>query len=172
MIDDYFPLGGKYLVMRGKGFVVWFLFSLTSLAALPASGQGQPSRAEEVTALLPVARIERGAAAPIDANRMDPIFWRDWFETEERGRARLGLLDGSIINVGSAARLQVLQHSQATETTELLLQAGKVRAWMRKLGTSSRQFRVRTNAAVIGVIGTHVYIHAEPNLTTVINVSG
>ena len=95
----------------------------------------------------------------MEVNRNDPLFWRDWFETKERGRARLGLNDGSVINVGSQARLQVLEHEQAAETTELLLQAGKARTWIRRQSTPGRKFQVRTNAAVIGFIGTHVYVN-------------
>ena len=108
----------------------------------------------------------------MEVNRHDPLFWRDWFETKERGRARLGLNDGSVINVGSQARLQVLEHEQAAETTELLLQAGKARTWIRRQSTPGRKFQVRTNAAVIGFIGTHVYVESTETLTTVINVSG
>ena len=98
-----------------------------SLSASFAFGQDPPTRAGEVSSLLPQALIERGTAAAVEVNRHDPLFWRDWFETKELGRARLGLNDGSVINVGSQARLQVLEHEQAAETTELLLQAGKAR---------------------------------------------
>ena len=143
-----------------------------SLSATFAFGQGPPTQAGEVSSLLPSAMIERGTAAAVEVDRNDPLFWRDWFETRERGRARLGLNDGSVINVGSQARLQVLEHEQAAETTELLLQAGKVRTWIRQRSTPGRKFQVRTNAAVIGFIGTHVYVESTEKLTTVINVSG
>ena len=143
-----------------------------SLSATFAFGQDPPTQAGEVSSLLPQALIERGTAAAVEVNRNDPLFWRDWFETKERGRARLGLKDGSVINVGSQARLQVLEHEQAAETTELLLQAGKARTWIRRQSTPGRKFQVRTNAAVIGFIGTHVYVESTETLTTVINVSG
>ena len=143
-----------------------------SLSATPAFGQDPPTQAGEVSSLLPQALIERGTAAAVEVNRNDPLFWRDWVETKERGRARLGLNDGSVINVGSQARLQVLEHEQAAETTELLLQAGKARTWIRRQSTPGRKFQVRTNAAVIGFIGTHVYVESTETLTTVINVSG
>ena len=143
-----------------------------SLSASFAFGQDPPTQAGGVSSLLPQALIERGTAAAVEVNRNDPLFWRDWFETKERGRARLGLNDGSVINVGSQARLQVLEHEQAAETTELLLQAGKARTWIRRQSTPGRKFQVRTNAAVIGFIGTHVYVESTETLTTVINVSG
>ncbi|MFQ5776548.1 MAG: FecR domain-containing protein [Terriglobia bacterium] len=145
---------------------------LTASTPLAVLGQGAQQRAGEVTALLPQARIERVAAAPVEAHRGDAVFWRDWFETEVRARARLGLLDGSILNIGSGARLQVLEHNQATERTELELQFGKVRAVVKKLNRPGGRFSVRTGTAVIGVIGTHVYADSAPSVTTVINFEG
>ena len=84
-----------------------------SLSATPAFGQDPPTQAGEVSSLLPQALIERGTAAAVEVNRNDPLFWRDWLETKERGRARPGLNDGSVINVGPQARVQVLALEQA-----------------------------------------------------------
>jgi len=146
------------------------LFSL--LVALASFGQGAPPRAGEVSALLPSAQIERGTAPPSQARLHDPLFWQDWFETDAQARARLALLDGSLLNVGSGARLQVLEHDQASERTELELQFGKVRADVKERTQRDSRFQVRTNAAVVGVIGTHLYIDAAVALTTVINFDG
>jgi hypothetical protein len=142
------------------------------LVALASFGQGAPQRAGEVSALLPAAQIERGAAPPLQARIHDPLFWRDWFETDTQARARLALLDGSLLNVGSAARLQVLEHDQASERTELELQFGKVRADVKERTQKDARFQVRTNSAVVGVIGTHLYIDAAAALTTVMNFDG
>jgi len=149
--------------------LVFFPFVLAATGALPAAAQAE--RAGEVTALLPVARLERGGAAPVALRMRDPVLWQDWVETEAQGRARLGLLDGSILNVGSGARFQVVRHDQTTEQTELVLTFGKVRAEVKKLGAGGR-FEVRTETATVGVIGTHVYVAAAGALTTVINFDG
>lgn len=137
--------------------------------SVPAAAQAE--RAGEVTALLPEARLERSGAAPVALRMRDPVLWQDWVETEAQARARLQLLDGSILNVGSAARFQVVRHDQATGQTELTLKFGKVRAEVKKLGAGGR-FEVRTETATVGVIGTHVYVAAAGALTTVINFDG
>jgi hypothetical protein len=56
--------------------------------------------AGQVSALLPLAHIERGSAAPLEAKLQDAVLWQDWFATEEKARARLSLVDGSLLNVG------------------------------------------------------------------------
>ena len=165
--------------MRRIFGTVFFPLLLAAASALPVHGEpvqgepaaGQAERAGEVTALLPVARLERSGAAPVALRMRDPVFWQDWVETEAQARARLQLLDGSILNVGSGARFQVVRHDQATEQTELTLKFGKVRAEVKKLGAGGR-FEVRTETATIGVIGTHVYVAAAGALTTVINFDG
>ena len=149
--------------------LVFFPLVLAAASTLPAAAQAE--RAGEVTALLPVARLERSGAAPVALRMRDPVLWQDWVETEAQARARLQLLDGSILNVGSGARFQVVRHDQATEQTELTLKFGKVRAEVKKLGAGGR-FEVRTETATIGVIGTHVYVAAAGALTTVINFDG
>jgi len=99
------------------------------------------------------------------------VHWRDWFETQPQGRARLLLLDGSQINVGSGARVQVLEHDQATERTELELKFGQVRAQVKERTRPDARFTLRTDTAVVGVIGTHFYVSSS-SPTTVINFDG
>jgi len=140
------------------------------LLPLSAGAQGAADKAGEVSALLPVARIERGAQPPAEAKLQDAVHWRDWFETEARGRARLALLDGSQINVGSEARFQVRRPQGTTQQTEVELQFGKIRNQV--AGAPGRRFEVRTDSAVVGVIGTHFYISRAAGLTTVINFEG
>ena len=144
---------------------------LAAVFALAGSSQSPPQRAGEVSALLPVAHIERGAGARAEAKLSDAVLWRDWFETQPKGRARLLLLDGSHINVGSGARLQVLEHDQATERTELELKFGQVRAQVKERTRPGGRFTVRTDTAVVGVIGTHFYV-SSMSPTTVINFDG
>ncbi len=142
---------------------------VTILAPLYASAQAA-DKAGEISALLPVARIERDAQPPAQAKLQDAVHWRDWFETEPRGRARLALLDGSQINVGSEARFQVLRPQGTTQQTEVELQFGKIRNQV--AGAPGKRFEVRTDSAVVGVIGTHFYINRAAGLTTVINFEG
>ncbi|MGH9788480.1 MAG: FecR family protein, partial [Candidatus Acidiferrales bacterium] len=148
-----------------------FLFAVGLALLLPLSvGAQAPDKAGEVSALLPVGRIQRGPNPPTEARLQDAVHWRDWFETEARGRARLALTDGSQINVGSEARFQVLRPQGTTEQTEVELQFGKIRNQV--AGAPGKRFEVRTDTAVVGVIGTHFYISRAAGLTTVINFEG
>jgi hypothetical protein len=155
--------------MRAQSLAV-VVFSLA--LALPGAAQSAPQEAGQVSALLPAAHVERGSSSPLEVKLRDPIFWRDWFETEEKARARLSLVDGSLLNVGSKARVQVVENNQATERTELELKFGKVRAQVKERTQPGGRFEIRTDTAVIGVIGTHVYVDGAGPLTTVINFGG
>ena len=148
-----------------------FPVAVAVVILLPLSAGAQaPDKAGEVSALLPVGRIQSGSNPPAPAKLQDPIHWRDWFETEARGRARLALLDGSQINVGSQARFQVLRPQGTTQQTEVELQFGKIRNQV--AGAPGKRFEVRTDSAVVGVIGTHFYISRAAGQTTVINLEG
>ncbi len=149
-----------------------FSFLLTVLVFPAATlAQGAPQKAGEVSALLPVGRLQRGSTAPAEAKLHDEVFWQDWFETAPRGRARLALVDGSQVNVGSEARLQVRRSAAATQQTEVELQFGKIRSQVTQR-PAGEKFEVRTNSAVIGVIGTHFYVSCAGALTTAINFGG
>jgi len=141
--------------------------------ALTGSGgaaQAPSARAGEVTALLPVASVHRGGAAPAPVAVGAEVLWQDLLETQPRARARVALLDGSVLNVGSGVKLLIARHDAQSEQTELELTLGKVRAQVRKLTQPSSSFVLRTNTAVVGVIGTHVYVDAQTDATTVINL--
>ncbi len=144
---------------------------LIILLPIAALAQSPPARAGEVSALLPVGRIQRGTNAAAEAKLNDELRWQDWFETAAKGRARLALVDGSLVNVGSEARLQVLRSAAATQQTEVELQFGKIRSQVTQR-PAGEKFEVRTNSAVIGVIGTHFYVGFVGALSTVINFGG
>jgi len=144
---------------------------LVVLAPVTALAQNPPAKAGEVSALLPVGHIQRGTSAAAEAKLNDQLLWQDWFETAAKGRARLALVDGSQVNVGSEARLQVLRSAAATQQTEVELQFGKIRSQVTQR-PAGEKFEVRTNSAVIGVIGTHFYVSFAGALTTAINFGG
>jgi len=149
-----------------------FFSLLTLILSLGSPCSVAAQEAGQVSALLPLAHIERGSAAPVEAKLQDAVLWQDWFATEDKARARLSLVDGSLLNVGSSARIQVVRHDQATEQTELQLKFGKVRAEVKERTQAGGRFEVRTDTAVIGVIGTHLFIDGASALSTVINFDG
>jgi len=88
------------------------------------------------------------------AQRKAPIYWQDLVRTDRGGRVRVGLLDGSILNVGSESSLRVIQHDPGTQQTQLELNYGRVRATAVRIARPGGEFAVRTPVAVAGVVGT------------------
>lgn len=132
--------------------------------------QAQAQRAGEVTARIPIGRIERVTGTqPAAVGTV--VLWQDWVRTELRGRVRVTLDDGSILNVGSESQLQVVQHDATTQQTDLTLVVGRMRARVTKLARGGR-FEVRTNTAVLGVIGTDFFVEATAAYTLVIVYEG
>lgn len=134
----------------------------------PVAAQAQ--QAGQVTARIPQAEIARPGQVVV-AEAGLPVLWDDLVETKPGGRVRITLQDASILNVGSESSLRVVQHDAATSQTNLTLTYGKMRVRAQKLGAGGR-FEVRTNTAVLGVIGTDFYVFAGPNQTIVIVYEG
>lgn len=129
------------------------------------------TRAGQISAAIPKDFVVRaGSESP--GNRGDTILWKDLVRTEVRGRVRLALDDGSILNVGSNTRLQVIQHDNRTQQTDLQLRYGRMRAQVVRLVKPNARFEVRTNTAVCGVIGTDFYIEATETTTRVVVFKG
>jgi hypothetical protein len=129
----------------------------------------QANQAGQVTERIPRARVER-PGQELTAEPGVPVLWNDIVSTEPRGRVRVTLQDGSILNVGSESSLQVVKHDATTQETDLVLTYGKMRVRTQKVGAG--QFQVRTNTAVLGVIGTDFYVFSGPTQTIVIVYEG
>jgi hypothetical protein len=141
-----------------------FLLSpLPSFCAPPDAGQ----RAGQINALVPAAtRNDSTAKVKEDLN------WNDTLKTQQNGRVRAGLTDGSILSVGSNSELRVVQHDGASQQTSLEMDFGKVRSKVVKITQPNGKFEMKTPNAVIGVIGTDFYVGFEGNKTTVICYTG
>ena len=124
------------------------------LMAMPASGTpvgDQP--AGEVKALIPDASRN---AQPLAVK--DTLQWNDVLTTDAKGRVRAGLLDGSILSLGSNSELKVVQHDANTQQTLIELDYGKLRNRVAKITQPGGKYEVKTPNAVIGVIGTDFYV--------------
>lgn len=126
----------------------------TLLALTNVSAQPKPSRAGEIRALVPTGHISHSGAAEEVAQRNAPVYWQDVVRADRGGRVRIGLLDGSILNVGSESSLRVIQHDPDTQQTQLELSYGRVRATAVRVARPNGKFEVRTPVAVVGVVGT------------------
>ncbi|MBZ5654570.1 MAG: FecR family protein [Acidobacteriia bacterium] len=136
---------------------------MPSLCEPGAGGQS----AGQISALIPSATRN---AKPTKAK--DNLEWNDLLKTEQKGRLRAGLTDGSILSLGSNSELRVVQHDAASQQTALEMNLGKVRSKVVKVTQPAGKFEMKTPNAVIGVIGTDFYVSYDSNKTTVICYTG
>jgi ferric-dicitrate binding protein FerR (iron transport regulator) len=138
---------------------------LSTLPAVGAPAEGQP--AGQIRALIPMA-TRNAKTAQINDN----LQWNDLLKTEQKGRLRANLTDGSILSVGSNSELRVVQHDAASQQTSLEMNLGKVRSQVVKITQPGGKFEMKTPNAVIGVIGTDFFVSYNGNQTTVICYTG
>jgi FecR protein len=150
-----------------RKIVAFMLWALAG-AALPCIAQSKPNQAGEIRALVPVGYVQRGTASAIPAQRNDLLFWQDTVRTELGGRVRIGLLDGSILNVGSQSSLTITKHDPATQQTQVELTYGRIRAKAVRIVQPGGSFKVRTPVAVTGVVGTGFDIVTTSVMTVVL----
>ncbi len=143
MEKNHSLLRGTLLLLLGS------FLPVDALTQTPA-----PPKAGEVRAIVPTGRVHRGPAEEKTLQKLDPLFWQDIVRTERGGRVRIGLTDGSILNVGSLSQLQILEHDAQGQRTSLQLAYGRLRARAVKLAKPGAGFTLRTPVAVAGVVGT------------------
>jgi hypothetical protein len=134
------------------------------LEAGAPQGGGQP--AGKVAAEIPRGVIQRvGQTAETPLNLSDAVNWNDVVRTLDRGRVRIELLDGSTMNVGARSMMRVVKHDPQSQQTEIELTLGRMRSEVVKLTKPDAKYEVRTQTAVIGVVGTVHEIRATPDST-------
>jgi len=149
------PAMGAARQPRGRGpSIICALLLVLALAVSPHPAQVKPNLAGEIRALVPTGYILRSGAPDKTAQRSDPIYWQDLVRTERGARVRIGLLDGSILNVGSESSLRVVQHDPGEQQTQLELNYGRLRATATRITRPGGNVEVRTPVAVMGVVGT------------------
>jgi len=134
------------------------IVSLFAVAALfvPALAQG-PQSVGKVDRLIPAGFINRGSTTN-EARKADPVEWNDILRTNEQGRMRVAMDDGSMLSVGAKSELRVLKHDPKSSQTVIEMLYGKARANVVPIKKQGGGFEVRTPTAVIGVLGTTVDI--------------
>lgn len=121
------------------------------LAAEGGQKAGQVSRA------IPNVGIARGAKE-LNASLKTVVDWGDVVHTNEGGRARVSLDDGSVLNVGSSSSLTVTQHNAAAQQTQIELTYGRVRSQVVKQSKPNAKFEIHTATGVAGVVGTDFFL--------------
>lgn len=172
-----FTVGGETrLVAEGAAYRVILNPTPTEAASAAesarADAQQQPGmqRAGEVSRVIPNVTIERDGKG-MDASASTVVAWNDQINTVANARARVGLDDGSVLNVGSDSAMRVVKHDAGAQQTELELTYGKLRTRAQKVVKTDGKFEIRTGAGIAGVVGTDFYVgydHAQGVMTVMV----
>ncbi len=149
-------------------------FARLEAGAHPSAPQAA-RKAGTVTAAIPTPTVspqEIGPGTPLKMN--DSVNWQDWVRTTDppTARVRIQLLDGSVLNVGARSVMRIVEHNPQTQQTQVELTLGKMRTQVVKLTKSGSSFQVKTQTAVIGVVGTIFVVEAERDSTRVTCIEG
>ena len=157
------------------GVVAALALVATAGAAAPDTPAPTGTKAGSITALLPLANIVRGPAkqeVTAVAKKGDDVVWNDLVRTDKGGRARITLLDQSILSVGSQAELRILKHDPKSQQTSIEVGYGRVRMEVTPVTRQGGSFEIKTPTAVAGVIGTVFGIDSAIGATTFLCLSG
>ncbi len=150
------------LVLPGKSYRV-------EAGAPQAAGQ----LSGKVTNTIPQGTVQHpGQTAQSPLKVSDPIVWEDTVRTLGTGRVRIGMTDGSILNIGARSTMRIVKHDAESQQTEIEMQLGKLRGQVVKLSKPGSSFQIKTQTAVIGVVGTILSVTASAKNTNVICVEG
>src|SRR5882762_3321005 len=126
--------------------------------AIPADVTAQAGqKAGQVSRAIPDVAIARGTQQ-LSAQTKTLVDWGDVVKTNEGGRARVSLDDGSVLNVGSSSSLLVTQHNSAAQQTQIELTYGRMRSQVVKQAKPNAKFEVHTAVGVAGVVGTDFFL--------------
>jgi len=137
-----------------KPVLSWSVALLTGMAlAFPQSLPAQAQSAGAISRLIPNVNLQHGTRVQL-ASAGAKVLWGDRIVTDDNGRARVALDDGSILNVGSSSSMTIVQHDAAAQRTQIQLAYGRLRASAVRLAKADSKFEVRTPTAVAGVVGS------------------
>ena len=137
------------------------------------SPQGGTQVAGKVNAAIPAETVlHKGQAQELPLKVQDPVVWEDLVRTQKTGRVRIELLDGSFLNIGARSEFHVIRHDPQTQQTQVELTLGSLRSEVVKLTKPGANFEVRTQTAVIGVVGTVFFVAATASSTRVHCIEG
>jgi hypothetical protein len=130
--------------------------------------------AGKVTKVIPDDEVvqHQGERQEIELKLNESVKWEDVIRTLRAGRVRIGLLDGSFLNIGVRSVMRITKHDAQTQQTQLELNLGHMRGEVIKLSRPAARFEVRTQTAVIGVVGTTFLVQALPDRTEVYCIKG
>lgn len=131
----------------------------------------QTRKAGEATHIIPAVWREEKQGRKNELARAAPVYWRDFVQTDSGARARIRLIDQSILNIGSGSRLQILPQVSGSIEAPLILEFGKIRVKIQPRSKDGK-FQLQTQTALVGVIGTDLFTEALSTKTKVICLEG
>ena len=153
--------GGTFILPKGK---------FVQLEAGRPQGAGQ--KAGSVTSAIPEETVQHVGQKEMGLKVQDPVLWEDLVRTIKNGRVRIELLDGSVLNVGVRSTMKITKHDPQSQQTQLEMTVGRLRGEVTKISKPGGSFQVRTQTAVIGVVGTVLVIWATPRFTRIWCIEG
>jgi hypothetical protein len=160
-----------YVEIHGAGAP--FILPMGKRAALEAGRPqaGSQGQAGKVSNEIPAETVvHAGKTGPL--NVQDVVYFNDTVATHGNGRVRIELNDGSALNVGVRSVMKITKQDPATQQTEVELTAGKLRGEVVKLPKPGAAFQVKTQTAVIGVVGTTFVVEGDKKKTRVWCIEG
>jgi len=154
--------GGTLILPKGK---------FVQLEAGRPQGAGQ--MAGKVTAAIPEETVlHAGQTKEVTLKIQDAVNWEDLVKTLKAGRVRIELLDGSALNVGARSTMRITKHDPQSQQTSVEMTVGRLRGEVVKLTKPGANFEVKTQTAVIGVVGTVFLILARTSSTSIWCIQG
>jgi ferric-dicitrate binding protein FerR (iron transport regulator) len=150
---------------RAMALVMCFLLSPFHQFAVADSGGGE--RVGKITGVV-AAAAQSGARL----NLQDPVSAKSELTTDESGRLRIQLEEGSILSVGSGSHLSILKQNLLTGETLVDLSSGRLRSRVTRVRKAGGKFEILTPHARITALGTDFFLDVSPARTYVVVYTG
>jgi hypothetical protein len=152
-------------LQRAIALLMCFLLSPMHDLAL-----GNDNGGEAVGKVTGVASSATQAGARLSVR--DTVSTKGDLTTDESGRLRIQLQEGSILSVGSGSHLSIVKHNPVTGETVVDLSSGRLRSRVTKVRSAGGKFEVLTPHARITALGTDFFLDVSPTRTQVFVYTG
>jgi hypothetical protein len=149
-------------------FVIWSWCALTLPVWLGAQSAGRITKVAGPAFLVRPSSQVGEEPQPIAAKVEDVIHLKDALLTQDGGRIRVRLNDGSILSLGTRTKLVIDKEDERVSQSSFELQYGKIRANVVHLSRPDAAFEIRSNGCVFTLRGGDVGVDATSPTDTVV----
>lgn len=166
LVSSYILVEGKYAAIPTPAPAVsWQLETGGQRVSTRQVGTVTKAIREEV-----IQRQGRGREIPLKLH--DSVYVNDVVRTLDTGQVRIGLLDGSSIDVYARSAMRITKYDTQTQQTRVELPNGAVRVEVVKLTQPGASFQLQTETATVGAGGGVAFVRAFPQYTKVCAIEG